>query len=111
MLIDYEHLTLCDLALSSTMYNSLTPYNDSLRSLKSVTGNSIDLNNSNHRTFLVKWLNDWGCRHLSKKSHDIASAAILDWHNQEGTKLFQKGKALWELDNQEMERMVATALG
>lgn len=102
MLIDYEHLTLCDLALSSTMYNSLTPYNDSLRSLKSVTGNSIDLNNSNHRTFLVKWLNDWGCRHLSKRYHETTATAILDWYKQSGTRLFRKTKTIWDLDDHDL---------
>jgi len=67
----------------------------------------MDLSNPDHRASLLEWLNDWGCRHHSKKSHDIASSAILDWYNQEGTKLFPSEKALWELGNQEMARAVA----
>lgn len=63
MLANYENLTLSDLALSSTMYNPLTSFNASLKSLRSVTGDSIDLNNPAHRASLVKWLNDWGAVH------------------------------------------------
>lgn len=105
---NFESVNLCDLMLACSMYDSLTPFNTSLRLLKkSFTSDGIDLSNPAHRASLLKWLNDWGCRHLSKKSHDIASSAILDWYNQEGTKLFQKEKALWELDNQEMARVIA----
>jgi len=105
---NFESINLCDLALACSMYDSLTPFNTSLRLLKkSFTIDGIDLSNPAQRASLLKWLNKWGCRHLSKKNHDIASSAILDWHNQGGTKLFQKEKALWELDNQEMARVVA----
>lgn len=101
-------MNLCDLALACSMYDSLTPFNSSLRLLKkSFSADGINLSDPAHRASLLKWLNDWGCRHLSKKSHDIASSAILDWYNQEGTKLLPIGKALWELDNQEMASVVA----
>lgn len=100
-------MNLCDLALACSMYNSLTSFNVSLGDLKKKTDDSIDLTKLCHCTHVVEWLNKWGCRHLSKKNHDIASSAILDWYNQEGTKLFPIGKALWELDNQEMARVVA----
>jgi len=99
---------LCDLAIACSMYNAITPFNDSLRRLKESTAGSVDLSNPTHRASVLNWLNDWGCRHLSKESHHIASSAILDWHNKEGIKLFPIGKALWELDNQEMATVVAT---
>jgi len=103
---NFKSMNLCDLAIACSMYDALTPFNGSLRRLKEFTAGGIDLSNSDHRASLLNWLNDWGCRHLSKKSHHIASAAILDWYNQEGTKLFERGKPLWELDNHEMERVV-----
>lgn len=104
---NFENMNLCDLVLACSMYNSLTPFNVSLGDLKKKTDDSIDLTKLCHCTHVVEWLNKWGCRHLSKESHYIASSAIRDWYNQEGTKLFPVGKALWELDNQEMERVVA----
>ena len=107
---NFESVNLCDLALACSMYNSLTSFNVSLGDLKEKTDDSIDLTKLCHCTHVVEWLNKWGCRHLSKKSHDIASSAILDWYNQEGMKLFPIGKALWELDNQEMATVI-TAYG
>jgi hypothetical protein len=105
---NFKDMNLCDLALACSMYDSLTPFNASLSRLKkSSTTDGINLSKAAHRICLLKWLNDWGCRHLSKKSHDIASLAILDWHSQEGMNLFQKGTSLWELDNQEIENVVA----
>ena len=95
---DYDDLTLCDLALSSVMYNSLTPYNSSLRSLRTETRNSIDLNDSNHCALLVKWLNAWGCR-LPRSHHQTAVAAIQEWYEQAGTRLLPKAKTICDLDD------------
>ncbi len=104
----FKDMNLCDLALACSMYDALTPFNTSLRLLKdSSTDYCVDLSDPADRAAVLNWLNDWGCRHLAKKSHDIAASAILDWHNQEGTKLFKKGKALWELDNRELEIVAA----
>ena len=100
-----DRMNLCDLALACSMYDALTPFNVSLGRLKKSTDGSVNLPNPAHRTSLLNWLNDWGCRHLSKESHHIASKAILDWYNQERTELFQSEKSLWELDNQELERV------
>ena len=75
--MNYENVTLCKLALASTMYDSLTPFNYSLGRLNEATGGSIDLTNPAHRISLMKWLNDWGCRHLSENQHDVASNSII----------------------------------
>ena len=104
--VNFRNPRLCDFAIVCSMYNVLTPFNTSLRVLKESTPGGIDLANLAHRTYLLSWLNDWGCRHLSKESHPIASSAILDWHNQFGIKLFPRGKALWELDTLEMAVLV-----
>jgi len=99
----FESMNLCDLALACSMYDALTPFNVSLGRLKKSTAGSIDLSNTAHRISLLNWLNDWGCRHLSRESHHIASKAILDWYKQESTELFHKEESLWELDDREME--------
>ncbi len=105
--VKFERMNLCDLALTCSMYDSLTSFNKSLRLLKeSYIPDGIDLSNPVHCASLLEWLNDWGCRHLSKKSHDIASSAILDWYKQEGMKLFSTEKSLGELDDQEITRAV-----
>ena len=101
--MNYENVTLCKLALASTMYDSLTPFNYSLGLLNSATGGSIDLTNPAHRISLMKWLNDWGCRHLSKDQHEIASYSILNWYQANGATLFPNRKQLWDLEDQELE--------
>jgi len=101
--VNYENVTLCKLALASTMYDSLTPFNYSLGRLNKATGGSIDLTNPEHRIALIKWLNDWGCRHLSKDQHDVASCSILNWYQVDGASLFTNSKPLWELGDHELE--------
>ena len=108
--MNYENVTLCKLALASTMYDSLTPFNYSLGLLNSATGGSIDLTNPAHRISLMKWLNDWGCRHLSEDQHEIASYSILNWYQANGATLFPNRKQLWDLEDQELEE-TATAYG
>jgi len=102
-MMNYRDVTLCKMALASFMYDSLTSYNKSLRRLDEATGRSIDLSNVEHRKALIKWLNDWGCRHLSKKYHEVASDNILNWYDVDGTRLFTDKKPLWELGDDELE--------
>jgi len=101
--VNYENVTLCKLALASTMYDSLTPFNYSLGRLNEATGGSIDLANPEHRIALIKWLNDWGCRHLSESQHDVASNSILKWYQVDGASLFTNEKPLWDLGDGELE--------
>ena len=101
--MNYENVTLCKLALASTMYDSLTPFNYSLALLNSTTGGSIDLTNPAHRISLMKWLNDWGCRHLSEDQHYVASSSILKWYQVDGASLFTNEKPLWDLGDHELE--------
>ena len=101
--MNYENVTLCKLALASTMYDSLMPFNYSLGRLNEATGGSIDLTNPAHRISLMKWLNDWGCRHLSEDQHDVASNSILNWYQEVGASLFTNSKPLWELGDHELE--------
>jgi len=85
------------------MYNSLTPFNKSLRLLNDDTGNNIDLTNPEHRRSLLRWLNDWGCRHLAQDQHHVASRSIRDWYLANGTTLFADTETIWELEDRELE--------
>ena len=109
-MVNYEDVTLCKLALASTMYDSLTPFNRSLARLNSDTDGSIDLINPTHCIYLLRWLNDWGCRHLSEDQHDVASNSILNWYQVDGASLFTDEKPLWNLVDGELE-IAARAYG
>jgi hypothetical protein len=85
------------------MYDSLTPFNKSLKRLNDDTDNNIDLANPEHHRSLLRWLNDWGCRHLAQDQHDVASESIRDWYRANGTTLFTDEKPLWELEDHELE--------
>jgi len=108
--MNYESVTLCKLVLASAMYDSLTPFNYSLGRLNKATGDSIDLTNPEHRIALIKWLNDWGCRHLSEEQHDIASNSISKWYQADGASLLTNEKPLWALEDGELE-IAARAYG
>ena len=101
--MNYESITLYKLALASTMYDSLTPFNKSLKLLNDDTGNNIDLANPEHRHALLRWLNDWGCRHLAQDQHNVAAKSIGDWFQTKGSTLFADKKLLWELEDRELE--------
>ena len=101
--MNIRDVTLGKLAVASLLFNSLTPYNDSLVNFRSATGDRIDLTIQKHRDDLMKWLNDWGCRHLSKDQHKIASQSILDWYQTNCATLFSEKTPLWQLEDQEIE--------
>lgn len=108
--MNYKNVTLFKLAFACTMYDSLMPFNRSLARLNENTGDSIDLRKSSHRDFLLEWLNDWGCRNLSKECHDVASNSILDWYKTYGAGLFPNKKPLWDLGDHELD-VTAQAYG
>jgi len=109
-MVNYKNVTLSKLAVAGLMFNSLTPYNKSLALFRTATGDSINLANSEHRDALLKWLNDWGCRHLSKDQHPVASQSILNWYQVDGASLFTNEKPLWDLNDGEL-KVAANAYG
>jgi len=104
--MNINDVTLSKLAVAGIMFNSLTPYNYSLALFRSTTGDSMDLINSEHRNALMKWLNAWGCRHLSEDQHQVASQSIFDWYQSTHAALFDNEKSLWELEDEELETAV-----
>jgi len=101
--MNIKDVTLGKIAVAGLLYNSLTPYNNSLVNFRSATGDRIDLTIQEHRDALMKWLNDWGCRHLSKDQHQVASQSILDWYQTNCDTLFNEKTPLWQLEGQEIE--------
>ena len=101
--MNIKDVTLGKLAVASLLFDSLTPYNDSLLNFRTVTGDKLDLTIQKHRDDLMKWLNDWGCRHLSKDQHKIASQSIWDWYQATCSNLFNEKKPLWQLEDQEID--------
>jgi len=101
--MNMEDVTLGKLAVASLLFNSLTPYNTSLATFRSATGDRMDLAIQEHPNALMNWLNDWGCRHLSKDQHQVASKSILDWYQTNCATLFSDKTPLWQLEDQEIE--------
>ena len=108
--MNIKDVTLGRMAVAVLLFDSLTPYNASLAIFRSATGDSLDLAIQEHRRVLLKWLNDWGCRHLSVDQHDIASNSILKWYQADGASLFTNEKPLWDVDDGELE-IAARAYG
>jgi hypothetical protein len=108
--VDIKYITLGKMAVAGLLFNSLTPYNASLATFRSDVGSRIDLTIQGHRDALMKWLNAWGCRHLSKDHHEVASSSILDWYQRNCAALFSDNTPLWQLRNQEIET-AASAYG
>ncbi len=101
--MNIKDVTIGKLAIASLMFNSLTPYNNSLVNFRFATGDRIDLTIQEHRDALMKWLNDWGCRHLAEDQHQVASQSILDWYQTNCAALFNEKTPLWQLEDQEIE--------
>ena len=108
--MNWESVTLSRLALASTMYDSLFPFNKSLARLNEDTGGSVNLSSPGHRTALLRWLNDWGCRHLPQAQHEVASRSILQWYRAKGAGLFPATEPLWDLADHELQ-VAADAYG
>ncbi len=102
---------LYDLALSSLVFDELTAgYTLSFSRLVSATNGDVNLGDPVHRKAMLKWLNDWGCRHLAKEHHETTSTALLTWHQNGGASPFPQGRVLWELTDEEA-RAAASAYG
>jgi hypothetical protein len=108
--MDIKDVTLSKIAAASFLFNSLTSYNVSLAEFRPAISPALDLAITRHRNALIHWLNAWGCRHLSKEQHQVASKSILDWYQSNFTILFSNETPLWQLKDQEIETAV-TAYG
>lgn len=108
--MNIKDVTLGRIAVAGLLFDSLTPYNASLATFRSAIGDSLDLAAKEHRRVLLKWLNAWGCRHLSKDQHQVASESILNWYQNNYATLFSDDTPLWQLEDQEI-KTAANAYG
>lgn len=80
VVLDLERgLALDDLRRRVDDYAAATGYDGSLNILKHHTGVALDLENADHRTAVMTWLRQWGCRHLNLASEATSAAALLSW--------------------------------
>jgi hypothetical protein len=81
-------ITLFDLAFSHWLYPQITNSDKRLKTLLPLVKEN-GLKNEEERIELLEWLNDWGCRHISKKSHNAFSKEIETWW-QNNINVFRK---------------------
>lgn len=72
-------MTLFDLTLSHYLYKIIAGNDGILKQLIQSTKRAIDLGNEELRFSLLEWLNKWGCRHISRTSHNTFSKGIDIW--------------------------------
>ena len=78
--LDLERgLDLEDLRKRVGSYAIVTAYDGSFLRLKRRIGAALELEKADHRSSLLTWLRQWGCRHLSLASDATSSAALLAW--------------------------------
>jgi len=82
-----DGITLFDLAFSHYLYKVKTGNDDpSDELMQSVKKNGLENKNIH---LLLTWLNNWGCRHISKESHNAFSKEIETWW-QDNINVFRK---------------------
>jgi hypothetical protein len=98
-----EEVTLGKIAVAGLLFDSLTSYNASLAKFRKATRHKLDLHRQGHRDALLKWLNDWGCRHLSRNQHKLASKSILDWYQGDCSIPSSDRTPIWQLEDGQIE--------
>lgn len=72
-------LDLDDLRERVRRYAIASAYDGSLLTLRRRIGAALELEKADHRSALLTWLRQWGCRHLSRASEETSAAALLTW--------------------------------
>ncbi|KLO29142.1 hypothetical protein ABW17_29580 [Mycobacterium nebraskense] len=80
--------TLYELAFGCWIYKAITRYDSTVTKLRTATGGQVDPHNLNHRRWLFKWLNQWGCRQFNKADQDtVAGQSLGVWAGKWLTRL------------------------
>jgi hypothetical protein len=78
--LDLERgLDLADLREHAGKYAIASAYDGSLLRLKHRIGAALELEKADHRSALLTWLRQWGCRHLNRASEATSAAALHAW--------------------------------
>jgi len=92
-------------------YEVLTGYDSSLRKLRRQVGPAMDLTAAGHRSALLKWLREWGCRHLRRADEERSSAALLEWWNAWRGHFPPPEATLTDLSGHDLDRACAAYAG
>ena len=96
-------MKLYELAFACHIYSQMTDYDSSYLHFLQATSPELDLTQSRHRTELLEWLNQWGCRQFAKAYYDLAGDQIKQWYEQSSELLPPPGKPLHDLSGAELE--------
>ena len=99
-----DMMKLSDLAFACHVYRGMTDYDASYVQLREQTNDHPDLSDEQHRTALLNWLNDWGCRQFAIDYHEHASTQLQQWYSAFSGRLPGLTADLWTLGNDEIIR-------
>jgi hypothetical protein len=74
-------MLLYELAYACRIYAAT--FDTALENFRKAVAPQLNPENPDHRSALLKWLNQWGCRQFIKRDHPRASTAILRWWQQQ----------------------------
>ncbi len=101
-------MNLYELSFTSYIYRHLTKFDDTYIKFLDKTNSHLDLFNNSHRNYLLKWLNDWGCRNFYKNCHELASDEILSWYKEYNNHIPTRETNIWELKEKDL-KLIQTA--
>lgn len=88
-------MNLGELALTCFAYGAIAS-DDSYGQFKRRVEGEVDLSKEEHRLALLHWLNQWQCRQFSLAYHDLASAGLLEWHQEFASIMPPARDHLWQ---------------
>lgn len=98
-------MNLYELSYACNLYNTFTTFGKTYRKLCTNVGDEINLNNPDHRLYLIRWLNEWGCRQFSHECHNEASLELLAWFQEGYVNGIPPDKKLWDLSESDFEEI------
>ena len=111
VVLDLESgLGLDDLRKRVGEYKIATDYDGSLNILRRRVGATLRLDSADHRTAVLAWLRQWGCRGLDLASEMTSAGALLAWADAWVPHLPESARSLTELSPDEIVT-VAIAYG
>lgn len=100
-------MTLRELTVACYIYKILAKNiknKDPYEQFQQATEGPPDLCKQKHRTEILKFLNNYGCRHVAKDFHEkIASKEIAPWYKEYCGKLPKEEERLWKFEDEKLE--------
>jgi hypothetical protein len=98
-------MKLAELAFACYIYSHMSDYDSSYVSFLNSTTPQLDLQLEHHRTYLLKWLNNWGCRQFAREYHTRASEEIRIWYQESGARMLPANATLLSLSNEDLAQI------